>query len=158
MYIDIDGVLVVWDQEYNCIELSRGYGRLMRFCKIHDIQPYWLSCWNRNPDSLVGLKSLLWPTICPTMAHPEIAQWERAKAEAVDFGSDFVWIEDGLAEQDRNTLEQHDKGDRFFMADGLDPNCLFKFMDFTQEKLGLPEIKEWGPNWESNFTQARKEL
>ena len=34
MYLDVDGVLVVWDSAHNCIELARGFGRLMRFCKI----------------------------------------------------------------------------------------------------------------------------
>ena len=29
LYMDIDGVLVIWDKQYNCIELARGFGRLL---------------------------------------------------------------------------------------------------------------------------------
>lgn len=158
MYIDVDGVLVVWDRKYNCVELARGFGRLMRFCKIHEIQPYWLTSWSKNPTTLLGLESLLWPTICPTMARPKIAPWEETKAKVVDLKSDFVWIEDGLGARDLEILEQHNLSDRFFMADGLDQECLLRFMDFTQRRLGLPEIEDWGPFWESVFTRSRKEM
>ena len=76
MYLDIDGVLVVWDAENNCIELSRGFGRLMRFRKLHDIQPYWLSVWALRPETTLGLNCLLWPSICPTMANPNPLPFE----------------------------------------------------------------------------------
>ena len=157
MYIDIDGVLVVWDVEHNCIELARGFGRLMRFCKVHDIQPYWLTTWSQFEGALHGINCLLWPTSCPTMGHPETASFDEAgKAAAIDYDSDFVWIEDGLGERDVATLKAHDALDRFFLADGLDPDCLLKFMDFTREKMDLPEITDWGPNWESFFTVRRR--
>ena len=45
--------------------------------------------------------------------------------------------------------------DRAFFTDGLDPDCLIKFMDFTQEKLRLPPITDWGPAWQSGFTRPR---
>ncbi len=159
MYIDIDGVLVVWDAGHNCIELARGFGRLMRFCKIHDIQPYWLSMWSKFPGALDGVNCLLWPKTCPTMAVPEIQSYgEDGKAAAIDFDADFVWIEDGIGEGDLAVLEAHVAGNRFFPADGLDPDCLLKFMEFTRGVMKLPEITDWGPNWESSFTRPRKLL
>ncbi len=84
---DLDAAPAVLAVRHNCVELSRGFGRLMRFCKIHDIQPWWLTMWALFPGTL----------------------------DAV--------------------------------------NCLLKFMDFTQEKLRLPPIADWGPAWESEFTR-----
>jgi len=157
MYLDVDGVLVVWDAEHNCIELARGFGRLMRFCKLHHIQPYWLSMWSQDPTTLHGLNCLLWPKTCPTMAVPEVVTYgAEGKATAIDFASDFVWIEDGVGAKALETLERHGVRDRLFLADGLDPDCLIKFMAFAREKLGLPEIEDWGPNWESYFTRPRE--
>ena len=157
MYLDIDGVLVVWDAEHNCIELARGFGRLMRFCKIHDIRPCWLSMWSKFPGALDGVNCLLWPKTCPTMAVPEIRPYgDEGKAAAIDFDSDFVWIEDGIGERDLAILDEHNARDRFFLADGLDADCLLKFMAFTRKVMMLPEITDWGPNWESSFTRPRK--
>ena len=157
MYIDVDGVLVVWDADHNCIELARGFGRLMRFCKLHDIRPYWLSMWSEFPGALEGVNCLLWPKSCPTQAVPEVLTYgEDGKAAAIDYKSDFVWIEDGIGERDLAVLDAHGARGRFFCADGLDADCLLKFMDFTREVMGLPEITDWGPNWESPFTRPRR--
>lgn len=159
MYIDVDGVLVVWDAEHNCIELAHGFGRLMRFCKIHHIQPCWLSMWSRFEGTLHGLNCLLWPKTCPTMAVPEIVPYGAdGKAAAIDYESDFVWIEDGIAEEALALLESHGARDRFFLADGLDADCLLKFMEFTRRVMDLPEIEDWGPNWDSPFSRRRPPL
>jgi hypothetical protein len=156
MYLDVDGVLVVWDKEHNCIELARGFGRLMRFCRVHEITPCWLTLWSKRPETLEGINCLLWPKSCPTMAAPGIVDYGGGpKAAAIDYASDFVWIEDGLGERDRAILAGHHALDRFFPADGLDPDCLLKFMEFTRRKMALPEIADWGPNWESFFTRPR---
>ena len=157
MYLDVDGVLVVWDPAHNCIELARGFGRLMRFCKIHRIQPYWLSMWSRFEGTLHGVNCLLWPKSCPTMAVPEIAPYgPEGKAAAIDYESDFVWIEDGISAEDLAVLEKRGVADRFFWTEGLDPDCLIKFMAFARQKMKLPKIKDWGPTWESHFSRPRR--
>ena len=141
MYIDVDGVLVVWDEAYSCIELARGFGRLMRFCLLHGIQPYWLSLW--QPEYLEGLSRLIWG-LCDTMARPTVLAVERGgKARAIDYESDFVWIEDGLHPEDEAHLRERGALDRFFATDGRDPDALLKFMEFTAQRLGLPEIRDW---------------
>jgi len=157
MYIDVDGVLIVWDAEHNCVELSRGYGRLMRFCALHDIRPLWLTGWSKAPaDHLTALGRMLWPDHCPTMAAPEIIDYgDGPKAAAVDYDSDFVWIEDGLGPEDVAILREHDALDRFFWTDGVDGDCLLKFIAFTSEKMGLPEIDDWGPACDSHFARPR---
>jgi len=156
MYLDVDGVLVVWDPAHNCIELARGFGRLMRFCRIHDITPCWLTTWSKIPSTLDGLNCLLWPKNCPTMAVPEIVPFgDDGKAAAIDYASDFVWIEDGVSEKDLAVLDRHGARDRLYWTDGLDPDCLVRFMEFARERLRLPEIDDWGPNWDSFFTRPR---
>ena len=157
MYIDIDGVLVVWDNAHNCIELSRGFGRLMRFCKLYDIKPYWLSMWALDENTLIGINCLLWPKSCATMAVPERLPYDRpnGKTTAVDFDSDFVWIEDGLGPRDLAVLAEHGVSDRFYWTNGLDPDCLLKFMEFARQKFNLPAVDDWGPAWESTWTHPR---
>jgi len=157
MYIDVDGVLVVWDADHNCIELSRGFGRLMRLCRLRAIQPYWLSVWSHFPGALEGLNCLLWPKTCPTMALPQVAAYDRreGKAAAIDYDSDFVWIEDGIDARDMAALQAHGMADRYFPADGLDGECLLKFIDFTCRKLHLPPVTDWGPPWQSPWTRPR---
>jgi len=157
LYMDIDGVLVIWDARHQCIELARGFGRLMRFCQVHEIQPCWLTLWCGNRPALEGLTCLLWPTICPTMAHPQIVDvGPDGKAAAIDYTSDFVWIEDGLNPHDREELQRHDALDRFYCTDGLDPDGLLKFMDFTRQRLNLPDRDLGaGPAWDHAMTRAR---
>jgi len=153
MYIDVDGVLVVWNPAKSCIELSRGYGELMRFCLIHDIQPYWLTMWSDSPEHLEGLSRLLWPDICPTMAQPRILKVGSSnKADCIDYNSDFVWIEDGLGDHDIDILKSHNAFDRFFYTNGQNPDCLLEFMTFTQNRLDLPDITDWESGWHPDIT------
>jgi len=157
IYLDIDGVLVVWDAEHNCVRLSNGLGQLMRFCKLRDVKPYWLTMWSRDSGTLDGINCLLWPKTCPTVAVPEICTYDRAKgkAAAIDYDSDFVWIEDGIDRRDMDILTSHGAADRYFPTSGLDPDCLLKFMDFACLKMGLEPLTDWGPAWESRWTRAR---
>lgn len=159
MYLDVDGVIVVWNQEKSCIELSRGFGELMRFCKLHDIQPFWLTMWSMNVPHLEGLGRLLWPDICSTMAMPEIINVDGLpKATYIDYESDFVWIEDGIGDKETRILKEHDALDRFFWTDGRNPNCLHEFMEFTRQRMGLPEIKEWKNDWEPGLTSPKQDM
>jgi hypothetical protein len=151
MYLDIDGVLSVWNEKYKCIELSRGFGRLMRFCKIHDIQPYWLSYWCRRPETLIGLNCLLWPQTAGTMAVPEILEWENNKALAIDYDSDFVWIEDGIDKETAAVLREHSALDRFFWTHGSNPDCLLLFIEFARKRLGLPITEDWSDPYECPY-------
>lgn len=151
MYLDIDGVLIVWQEQYKCIELARGFGRLMRFCKIHEIQPYWLSQWCMNPGTLTGLNCLLWPTSAGTMAIPKIQKWEYNKAEAIDFESDFVWIEDGIDDDAVAVLRSHAALDRFFWCHGSNSYGLLHFMEFTRKRLSLPVTENWHDDWNNPF-------
>ncbi len=151
MYMDIDGVLIVWNEKYQCIELSRGYGQLMRFCKIHDIQPYWLSQWCHNPETLIGLNCLLWPRTAGTMAEPQIQSWKNSKASAIDYDSDFVWIEDGIDDDEMDILRSHNATDRFFWCHGTNPDALLHFMEFTRKRLSLPKIDNWESDWDNPF-------
>ncbi len=156
MYLDVDGVLIVWDTDHNCVELSHGLGRLMRFCLLHDIEPFWLSMWCKDGEVPRGLNSLFWPGAAPTMVTPKpVAFGDKGKAAAIDYDSDFVSIVDGIGPEDIETLEKHGATDRFFWTDGLNPNCLLEFMEFTREKMGLPEVEDWGPAWDSPFARAR---
>jgi len=42
------------------------------------------------------------------MAVPQIAAYgEKGKTSAVDYDSDFVWIEDGISPEDMKVLEEH---------------------------------------------------
>ena len=132
MYLDIDGVIAVWDHNNSCVELSRGYGYLMRFCKLHKIQPYWLSMWCNNPKHVTGVSRLLLPDCCSTMASPIITKLNgRQKSDCIDYSSGFVWIEDGISEYDINNLKKHNSLHRFFWTSGRDPDCLYKFIEFS---------------------------
>ena len=156
MYLDVDGVLAVWNEAHSCVELARGYGQLMRFCLLHQIRPYWLTCWSSQPQSLWGLNCLLWPNSCPTMAQPEVVLFQgKSKARAIDFESDFVWIEDGISEEDQWVLRERNAEDRFFWTNGKNPDCLLEFMAYCEGRLGLPKIAEWTHPWQPSFSRPR---
>ncbi len=144
MYLDVDGVIVVWDRDNSCVELSRGYGYLMRFCKLHDIQPCWLSTWCNSPDQLTGISRLLWPDCCTTMASPIITELGgRQKSDCVDYQADFVWIEDGLGEYDTKNLKKHNALHRFFWTSGREPDCLYRFIEFTCQVFNIRNTLEY---------------
>ena len=147
MYLDIDGVLSVWDEKHACVELSRGYGYLMRFCKLHEIQPYWLSMWCDHPEYLTGVSRLLWPDCTSSMASPILTKLEgKEKSDCVDYASDFVWIEDGIGDYDVQNLKQHNALHRFFYTNGRDADCLHKFIDFSCQIFNIDNSCDYHSN------------
>lgn len=145
MYLDIDGVIAVWDGKNSCVELSRGYGYLMRFCRLNDIEPHWLSMWCNSPDYVTGVSRLLWPDCTSTMASPVITRLEgRQKSDCIDYNSDFVWIEDGIPDYDVNNLKKHNSLHRFFYTNGRDPDCLYKFIEFACGVFGIKDTVPQG--------------
>ncbi len=158
MYLDIDGVIAVWDHDNSCVELSRGYGYLMRFCKLHDIQPCWLSMWCDSPQYITGVSRLLWPDCCSTMATPLITELGgRQKSDCIDYSADFVWIEDGLSEYDVDNLKKHTSLHRFFWTSGTDPDCLHKFIAFTCGVFSIDNNLDYGCDQSPGISRPKQE-
>ena len=96
LYLDVDGVLLFIDQEntwlFNLLLSNKN-----RFWKI-----FWLSSWTRN-----GTDDLLYkyhPKFKLLKAKP--LKWVANKTEAINWKRPFIWLEDGIIEEERRIFNQ----------------------------------------------------
>lgn len=126
LYLDVDGVLLQKDgQPANHLDDFLGFALFFFEC-------YWLTthCKGDNAQVLECLRGkvsaktfLLLKLIHPT-------HWQAYKTEAIDFSSDFLWLDDYLLLAEKQILEKN--------------NCLGKYikMDLLANPNQLQEIRE----------------
>jgi hypothetical protein len=95
LYCDVDGV-ILYDRVVNTwlIEFIRRnrdmFGNL-----------YWLSCWTSNGKSEELDKRL--PQVL-ALGKVEALLWKELKTEAIDWSRPFIWIEDGVLDEEKKVF------------------------------------------------------
>lgn len=122
IYIDIDGVIVSLNPT------TKPYPRLvpdavyfLNWAK-KNFNCYFLTCWSEE-----ALKDLL-PIIVEW--NIPICSWKYMKTEAIDMERDFIWLEDGILEEEKDILKKYNKIDNYIYIDPYDDNALTKFMRY----------------------------
>lgn len=91
LYIDIDGVLLTNKKttasEYAC--------EFLNYC-VKNFDCYWLTthCKGDNKNVLKYLNEYFNVEMNDTFNLIKITYWDKLKTEAIDFTSDFLWLED----------------------------------------------------------------
>jgi len=145
LYLDVDGVL--WDvAEDGTFKGSNGLESFMNFA-LENFEVRWLTSWalegyireDRLPqlENFTKLSLETWKQVCPSM------KWRENKTEAIDweehfYGRPFVWIEDGLLDEELIFLSELNYLDCYIHTDVFeDPDALIKAHKILLERFQL---------------------
>lgn len=127
IYLDIDGVLLTSN-----LQLANHAAEFIRYVLAnYPDTTYWLTTHCQGdtavPINDIGYlfdedtQKLLWQ-IKPTT-------WDTAKTRTIDFTKPFLWFDDNLFYEERETLTKHNVLDNWILADlAKDPDQLLKFI------------------------------
>jgi hypothetical protein len=114
VYLDIDGVLLANDLN----EANHVHQFLEQVIKnSHEV--YWLTT-HCNGDAMTAVKRLRLVFKPETMAliqNIKPTTWETAKTRAIDFTKPFLWFDDDLFFEERQTLEANGALDNWIKVD-----------------------------------------
>jgi hypothetical protein len=100
IYLDVDGVLFC--RNGKILELRDGFIGFLKFLTDNFENCYWLTCWYD------GFNEILEKAYAGGIARKfKACEWNGNKALAIDFSRDFVWIEDGISDEELQVLIQH---------------------------------------------------
>lgn len=113
IYLDIDGVILANDRQ---AALSAD-----EFVKhiVERYPVYWLTTHCQRPvdDPVPRIGPLFKPETLEYLKRIQPAYWEEMKTEAIDFSQPFLWFDDDLFEEERETLMQHNALDSWVEVD-----------------------------------------
>jgi hypothetical protein len=115
LYLDIDGVLLTAKHT----RAADGVDEFVDFVTTH-FECYWLTthCKGESRIALKYLKQFMQPeTIKRLEDTMRPTNWDALKTEAIDFESDFYWLDDSPLPVERRILEDNDVGDRLVLID-----------------------------------------
>ena len=120
LYLDIDGVLLGKnDPDDFKIVLVKGAADFLKFC-IGSFQCYWLTthCNDADNASIVSLlRQYADESVMRLVPLIRSTRWKTFKTEAIDFNSDFYWLEDQLLTYEKEILEKNNVIDRWIKVD-----------------------------------------
>lgn len=92
IYIDIDGVLL----DYKTGEPAKHAEELIMFLTSGRYDCYWLTthCKGDTAPTLQYLSGHFSDKVMKRLSSIKATDWETLKTEAIDLGSDFIWLDD----------------------------------------------------------------
>jgi hypothetical protein len=114
LYLDIDGVLLTTKQ-------ARPASNVLEFIDFvtSNFDCYWLTthCKGNNQTVLKYLSEYFDKEILKKFETIKATNWTTLKTEAIDFNSDFIWLEDFPFQSEINILENKSKKDKLLIVD-----------------------------------------
>ncbi len=129
LYIDIDGVLLTKNQT-----LPHHAEKFVSFISIN-FDCYWLTthCKGDKADPLRYLKSYYSESLIHCVEKINATDWNTLKTEAINFKSNFLWIDDFVLESERQILEKNNCEKSLILIDLMtNPNALKTTMDLLE--------------------------
>ena len=127
IYLDIDGVLLANDLT------PANYAKefLATVLERYPYTTYWLTT-HCNGDASVPLQHighLFDDETVELMKKIKPTSWQTAKTRAIDFGKPFLWFDDDLFYEEKETLKKHGALDNWIEVDlAKDPDQLANFV------------------------------
>ena len=115
LYLDIDGVLLTAKHT----RAAEGVDKFVDFVTTH-FECYWLTthCKGESITALKYIAQFMQPkTIKRLEDAVRPANWDALKTEAIDFESDFYWLDDSPLPVERRILEGNGVSDRLVLID-----------------------------------------
>ena len=124
LYLDIDGVLLTAKHT----RAADGVDEFVGFVTTY-FECYWLTthCKGDNRTALKYLAQFMKPeTIEKLKDTVRPTNWDALKTEAIDFESDFYWLDDNPLQVERKIMEDNVVSDRLILINLEIPNELAK--------------------------------
>lgn len=120
LYIDIDGVILGKKSPTDIrISLANSAAEFLKFC-ISNFECYWLTthCKDGKIQSIVDVMSRYADDgALSLISSIKPAVWNTLKTEAIDFESDFYWIDDSPMAGEIEVLKEHNAINRLIQVD-----------------------------------------
>lgn len=126
LYLDIDGVLLTNRNP----RAADGAIELINFI-LSMFDCYWLTTHCRESSStnvLRMLASYFPQSVIEKLKQIKPTQWNTLKTEAIDFNSDFYWLDDYVLEAEKKELEHHKCLNNLLLVDLKNDNELTNIM------------------------------
>lgn len=139
LYLDVDGVLLgknhLDDLE---VVLAKHAKEFLAFC-LDNFQCYWLTthCNRKNTETVVNLfKTYADESVMQFIYAIKPTNWRTFKTEAIDFKSDFYWVDDQLMAYEIEILKKNKALDRWVKVDTRkEPDDLMRVMALLNKTL-----------------------
>ena len=132
LYLDIDGVLLT----NRNLRAADGAIELIDFI-LSRFDCYWLTthCREKSSTNALRMLALYFPeSVIEKLKQIKPTQWNTLKTEAIDFESDFYWLDDYVLEAEKKELERHKCLQNLLLVDLKNDNELTNIM----QKLLFP--------------------
>jgi hypothetical protein len=128
LYLDVDGIILGKSRPDSTeTVVAQGAATFLNVC-LKYFNCYWLSthCNDGDTKSLISmLRRYGDDKLVEAASKIRAAKWTTMKTEAIDFKSDFFWIDDAPLAYEIDELEKHDVDDRLVTFDTrVDPDAL----------------------------------
>lgn len=115
LYLDIDGVLLT---KHN----TRAADGIEEFLDhvLAEFDCYWLTthCRDGNPDHLLRMLAFYFTSdVMVKIQRVKPTAWNTLKTEAIDFNTDFFWVDDYVFEAEMNVLRRHKCLNKLLLVD-----------------------------------------
>jgi hypothetical protein len=129
IYLDIDGVLLINEKQI----APHGDEFLQYVVKKYPQSTFWLSthCWKGENRCVDLLSPLLQPETVELIKTIKPTEWNEMKTDALDFATDFRWLDDDLWPEELKALEDNNATGKFIMVD------LAKDANFLKNLIGV---------------------
>ena len=132
LYLDIDGVLLTTKNTVpakNVIEF-------INFI-TSNFDCYWLTthCNGNSQTAINYLGQYFNASILTKMEVIKPTNWITLKTEAIDFTSDFFWLDDFPFESEKNILEKNKTLNKLIIVDLNIPDELLRLIDFLKDSI-----------------------
>lgn len=127
IYLDIDGVLLANDLN----PASHASEFLKVVLERYPDSTYWLTthCQGDSNTPIQHIGHLFDEETGALMRKIKPTTWDLAKTRAIDFSQPFLWFDDDIFHEEKQTLLKHDALDSWIEVDlRKDPNQLQKFV------------------------------
>jgi hypothetical protein len=128
IYLDIDGVLIA--NEHHAAKYSAEFIKYV--LQNYPDTTYWLTT-HCNGDASVPvkhIKHLFDRSIVELLMKIKPTAWDLAKTRAINFNEPFLWFDDDLFYEEKQTLLKHGCYDNWINVDlNKDPNQLARFIE-----------------------------
>lgn len=131
LYIDIDGIIL-------STRPTKAANFAVPFIHyiIENFDCYWLTthCKGDTGNTLKYLKKYFDEDTMSLLQKIKPTNWKNLKTEAIDFTSDFLWIEDNPMEDEKAVLKASSATDRLLLLEENNPDALLQLISILRKK------------------------
>lgn len=141
IYLDIDGVLLA-----NDLNPANHASEFLKYVlEKYPDSTYWLTthCQGDANVPIQHIGHLFDAETAELMRKIKPTSWDMAKTRAIDFSKPFLWFDDDLFYEEKQTLIEHDVLDNLITVDlSKDPDQLGKFVTSFPLPINIESVYE----------------